>query len=46
MDKEIFETIGESQIHYETEHCFQCNECGKILPNEHLLDLHIHSENI
>mmetsp|Transcript_17104 Transcript_17104/g.25531 ORF Transcript_17104/g.25531 Transcript_17104/m.25531 type:complete len:411 (+) Transcript_17104:13-1245(+) len=38
---EVFDTIAESQRHYEEKHCFQCIECNSVYPNEHLLDLHI-----
>ena len=47
---ETFDTLNDSQVHYETYHFFQCNECRRCnvasstsssFPNEHLLDLHL-----
>ena len=37
--KERFGSLYESQLHYESHHRFECNECGAIYPNEFLLDI-------
>jgi len=49
---ETFDSIAESQYHYENKHVFECHECFKqnkkifvCFPNEHLLDLHLQEKH-
>lgn len=39
--EKTFETIIQYESHYNSCHCFTCNECSKNFPNNHLLDLHL-----
>lgn len=38
---QVFESLEECDSHYFNMHTRQCRECGAVLPNDHLLDLHI-----
>mmetsp|Transcript_38234 Transcript_38234/g.83117 ORF Transcript_38234/g.83117 Transcript_38234/m.83117 type:complete len:326 (+) Transcript_38234:463-1440(+) len=42
---EVYATLEECDVHYLNTHMLECGQCHAILPNAHLLDLHLQEEH-
>lgn len=38
---QTFHTISECEEHFDEQHMYQCGECHKVMPSNHLLELHL-----